>query len=143
MLTRDSLPALRSARPAPSTPPAPEPEPTARAPTPERQPTTPAPDVADLADTLAALAFDLEAGRLTPGNLAALTDLTLAADDLLGLAAALAPDPWPYLAARAAVGSLPTGADASRPNPWPGPRAPNPRPANGAPHSAPGADAGA
>lgn len=120
MLTRRHLSTFRPARPAPNTPPAPEPEPTARAPTPERQPTTPAPDVADLADTLSALAFDLEAGRLAPGNVASLTALTLAADDLLGLAAALAPDPWPYLAARAAVGSLPTGADASRPNPWTG-----------------------
>ena len=124
MLTRRHLstfrPARPAARPAPSTPPTPEPEPTARAPTPERQPTTPAPDVADLADTLSALAFDLEAGRLAPGNVASLTALTLAADDLLALAAALAPDPWPYMVARAAVGSLPTGADASRPNPWTG-----------------------
>ena len=102
MLTRDLLSA------------APPPEP-------ERRPTTPAPDLAELADTLAALAFDLEAGRVVAGNLSALTDLTLVADDLLGLAAALAPDPWPYLVARAAVGSLPTGADASRPEPihWP------------------------
>lgn len=95
MLTRDTLPTAR--------------------------PTTPAPDVAELADTLAALAFALEAGRLTPGNLATLTALTLAADDLLALAAAMTPDPWPYMVARAAVGSLPTGADASRPEPIPWP----------------------
>ena len=88
---------------------------------PTARPTTPAPGAAELADTLAALAFDLEAGRLVADNLAALTDLTLAADDLLALAAALAPDPWPYLVARAAVGSLPTGADASRPEPIPWP----------------------
>lgn len=79
----------------------------------------PAPDAADLADTLAALAFDLEAGRLAAGDVAALTTLTLAADDLLSLAASLAPDPWPYIAARAAVGALPTGADAiTAPLPW-------------------------
>ncbi|MBK7781498.1 MAG: hypothetical protein IPJ58_12160 [Ardenticatenia bacterium] len=90
-------------------------------PEPERRPTTPAPDVAELADTLAALAFDLEAAPLVAGNLATLTALTLAADDLLALAAALAPDPWPYMAARAAVGALPTGADACRPEPIPWP----------------------
>ena len=55
------------------------------------------------------------------GLLAGLTALTLAADDLLALAAAMAPDPWPYMAARAAVGALPTGADVSRPAPIPWP----------------------
>lgn len=75
------------------------------------------PKVAGLADTLASLAFDLEEGRILPGDLEALTDLTLAADDLLGLAAALAPDPWPYMVARAAVGSLPSGADINAPEP--------------------------
>lgn len=74
-----------------------------------------APDRAELADALAALSFDLEEGRLTAGDVGALTDLTLAADDLLGLAAALAPDPWPYRVAQAAVGALPTGADILRP----------------------------
>lgn len=73
--------------------------------------------LAGLADALASLAFDLEEGRLIPGDLATLTDLTLAADDLLGIAAALAPDPWPYIVARAAVGSLPSGADVTAPEP--------------------------
>jgi len=90
-------------------------------PEPERRPTTPAPDLSELADTLGALAFDLEAAPLVAGNVATLTALTLAADDLLSLAAALAPDPWPYLVALAAVGSLPTGADACRPEPIPWP----------------------
>jgi len=78
-------------------------------------------DAAELADLLSALAFDLEAGRLTAGDADALTSLTLAADDLLSLAAELAPDPGPYLVARAAVGALPTGADAIRPmlTTWP------------------------
>lgn len=119
MLTRDNLTTGRgrsaAARPPKAAPPA-----TAALPA-GRRPTMPAPDLAELADTLAALAFDLEAGRLAPGGLAGLTALTLAADDLLALAAAMAPDPWPYMAARAAVGALPTGADASRPAPiaWP------------------------
>lgn len=81
------------------------------------RPLEPAPEPADLSAVLAALADDLGAGRLTNGNAAALASLTLAADDLLALAAALAPDPWPYLAARAAVGALPTGADACWPEP--------------------------
>ncbi len=102
MLIRDSLAvAWRHALPPPEPPP---------------EPLTP-PDASELADALSALAFDLEAGALAAGDVAALTRLTLAADDLLTLAAALAPDPWPYLAARDAVGALPTGADASGPNP--------------------------
>lgn len=80
-------------------------------------------DAAELADLLSALAFDLEAGRLTAGDgdADALTSLTLAADDLLSLAAELAADPGPYLVARAAVGALPTGADTIRPmlTSWP------------------------
>ncbi len=122
MLTRNTLTTGRgrSATAKPATAAPPPPTPTA-APPAERWPTMPAPDVAELADTLAALAFDLEAGRLAAGDVATLTALTLASDDLLALAAAMAPDPWPYMAARAAVGALPTGADASRPAPIPWP----------------------
>ena len=78
------------------------------------RPLEPAPEPADLSAVLAALADDLGAGRITCADLAT---LTLAADDLLALAAALAPDPWPYMTARAAVGALPPGADACRPGP--------------------------
>lgn len=77
-------------------------------------PSEPAPEPADLAAVLADLAANLGAGRMTCADVAT---LTLAADDLLALAATLAPDPWPYLAARAAVGALPTGADACWPEP--------------------------